>query len=100
MNIEIKEQNGLIVGILSGWLDTNEASQFLEDLKPLEANSDKHIVLDCNDLEYLCSLALRGMLKLRKECAAKGGHLVLKNVKGEVQKILTMTGFIKLFDIE
>jgi anti-anti-sigma regulatory factor len=40
------------------------------------------------------------MLKLRKESAAKGGKLVLKNVKGEVQKVLTMTGFIKLFDIE
>lgn len=35
-----------------------------------------------------------------KGCAAKGGKLVLKNVKGEGQKALTMTGFIKLFDIE
>ena len=29
MNIEIKEQNGTYVGILSGWLDTNESSQFI-----------------------------------------------------------------------
>ena len=100
MNIEIKEQNGVYVASLYGWLDTNEASQFLEDIKPLEANIDKHIVLDCDKLEYVCSLALRGMLKLKKESAAKGGKLVLKNVKGEVQKVLTMTGFIKLFDIE
>lgn len=100
MNIEIKEQNGIYVVTLNGWLDTNEASKFLEDIKPLEAHLDKHVVLDCNDLEYVCSLALRGMLKLKKESAAKGGKLVLKNVKGEVQKVLTMTGFIKLFDIE
>ena len=100
MNIEIKEQNGVYVASLYGWLDTNEASQFLEDIKLLEANIDKHIVLDCDKLEYVCSLALRGMLKLKKESAAKGGKLVLKNVKGEVQKVLTMTGFIKLFDIE
>ena len=46
MNIEIKEQNGTYVGILSGWLDTNAASQFMEDIKVLEENIDKSIVLD------------------------------------------------------
>ena len=54
MNIEIKEQNGTYVGILSGWLDTNESSQFIEDLKVLEENIDKPIVLDCKNLEYIC----------------------------------------------
>ena len=67
MNIEIKEQNGTYVGILSGWLDTNESSQFIEDLKVLEENIDKPIVLDCKNLEYICSLALRGLLKPPKE---------------------------------
>ena len=100
MNISIKEENGIIVAALSGWLDTNEASQFLENIKPLEDNISKTIILDCKDLEYVCSLALRGMLKLKKESAAQGGTLKLRNVAGEVQKVLTMTGFIKLFDIE
>jgi anti-anti-sigma factor len=100
MKIDINEQNGTYVVTLSGWLDTNESTKFLEDIKPLEEHIDQHIVLDCKELEYVCSLALRGMLKLKKESAAKGGKLVLKNVTGEVQKILTITGFIKLFDIE
>ena len=99
MNIEIIEQNGTLVANLSGWLDTNEATKFLEDIKPLEENIQRSIIIDCKDLEYLCSLALRGLLKLKKESAAQGGSLVLRNVNGEIQKILTMTGFIKLFDI-
>jgi anti-anti-sigma factor len=99
MNIDIKEQNGTYIATLSGWLDTNEATQFLEDIKPLEDNIEKSIIIDCKELEYVCSLALRGLLKLRKQSAANGGSLVLKNVTGEVQKILTLTGFIKLFDI-
>ena len=99
MNIEIKEQNGTYIVYLSGWLDTNEASKFLEETKPLEANIDKNIIIDCKELEYMCSLALRGLLKMKKESAAKGGSFVLTHVDGEVLKILTMTGFIKLFDI-
>ena len=63
MNIEIKEQNGSYLGILTGWIDTAD------------------------------------LLKLKKESAAKGGSLVLTHVGGEFQKILVMTGFIKLFNI-
>ncbi|MBQ3699574.1 MAG: STAS domain-containing protein [Prevotella sp.] len=99
MNIEIREQNGSYTGILSGWIDTNAASQFLDELKLLEENADKNIVLDCGALEYICSLGLRGLLKLKKTSAAKGGSLVLTKVGGEIQKILTMTGFIRLFEI-
>ena len=99
MNIEIKEQGGSYVGILTGWIDTAVASQFLEDLKLLMATANKNITLDCANLDYICSLGLRGLLQLKKESTAKGGSLVLTHVGGEVQKILTMTGFIKLFDI-
>ncbi len=99
MNIDIKEQNGSYIGILTGWIDTAEASQFLEDLKPLMDNADKSIELDCSRLEYICSLGLRGLLQLKKESAAKGGTMVLTHVEGEVEKILRLTGFNKLFDI-
>ena len=99
MNIEIKEQNGSFIGILSGWIDTAVATQFLEDMKPLMDHADKSIELNCTQLEYICSLGLRGLLQLNKESAAKGGTLILTHVEGEIQKILTMTGFIKLFDI-
>ncbi len=98
MNIEIKEQNGAYIGKLVGWIDTAEASEFLEDLKSLATNADKAITLDCAELEYICSLGLRGLLQLKKESVAKGGSLVLTHVGGEFQKILTMTGFIKLFE--
>ena len=99
MNIEIKEQNGSYLGILTGWIDTAEASQFLEDLKPLMANANKSIEFDCNQLEYICSLGLRGLLQLKKESAAKGGSMILTHVKGEVLKILLLTGFDRLLDI-
>jgi anti-anti-sigma factor len=99
MNIEIKEQNGSYIGILTGWIDTAAATQFINDMKPLMDNADKPIELDCSGLEYICSLGLRGLLQLKKTSAAKGGSLILTHIGGEVQKILTMTGFIKLFDI-
>ena len=99
MNIEIKERNGSYYGVLTGWIDTAVATQFLNDLTPLMDKADRSIVLDCEKLDYICSLGLRGLLKLKKESAARGGSLVLTHVEGEVLKIFTMTGFFKLFDI-
>ena len=99
MNIEIKEQLGSYIGILYGWIDTAEASQFLEDLNPLMTNAERSIELDCAKLEYICSLGLRGLLKLQKESAARGGSLILTHVDGEVLKILRLTGFDRLLDI-
>ncbi len=100
MNIDIKEENGTFLVALSGWIDTNVASEFMEALKPLIAKAGSRIVIDCKELEYMCSLGLRGLLTLKKESAAKGGTLILAHVGGEFQKILTMTGFVKLFDFE
>lgn len=99
MNIDIKEQLGSYIGILYGWIDTAEASQFLEDLNPLMTNAERRIELDCAKLEYICSLGLRGLLKLQKESAARGGSLILTHVDGEVLKILHLTGFDRLLDI-
>jgi len=99
MNIEIKEKDGSYVGILSGWIDTAEAEEFLKDLEKLMEKADKNIELNCEKLEYICSLGLRGLLQLKQKSALKGGKMVLTHVGGEVLNILTMTGFFKLFDI-
>ena len=53
MNIEIKESNGGYFAILSGWLDTNVATEFLEELKTLEEHADKAIELDCGKLDLI-----------------------------------------------
>ncbi|MBR3453972.1 MAG: STAS domain-containing protein [Bacteroidaceae bacterium] len=99
MNFEIKEKNGVYIGKPSGWIDTNAAPEFLEAIRQLEAQAGKSIQLDCTDLEYICSLGLRGLLKLKKESVAKGGTLELTNVQPEVMNILRMTGFDKLLTI-
>ena len=99
MNFEIKEENGVYTGKPSGWIDTNAAPDFLEALRKLEEKAGKAVQLDCTELEYICSLGLRGLLKLKKESAAKGGTLELLNVQPDVMNILRMTGFDKLLTI-
>lgn len=80
MNFEIKNENGVLTGILNGRLDSAIANQLEKDMQPLMDSADKDIVLDCTGLEYISSSGLRLFLALRKEVAKKGGTLALSHI--------------------
>lgn len=99
MTLEIKTENDVITGILSGRLDTVASARFAEDMKPLLEHADRQIVLDCSGLEYISSTGLRHFLILRKEVEQKGGKLVICHINDELRNVFTITGFFNLFDI-
>lgn len=100
MTLEIKENNGTVVGILNGRLDTAASAQFSKDMEPLVQNADKQIVLDCEALEFISSSGLRLFLSLRKATIAQGGNITIKNVSDEIKQVFAITGFVSLFNFE
>ena len=99
MVIDIQELNGGMTAFLDGRLDTPAAIKAQQDMTPLMENADKEITLDCTKLEYISSSGLRLFLALRKETAAKGGKVIIKNINDEIRKVFMMTGFFNLFEI-
>ena len=96
MVIDIQELNGGMTAFLDGRLDTPAAIKAQQDMTPLMENADKEITLDCTKLEYISSSGLRLFLALRKETAAKGGKVIIKNINDEIRKVFMMTGFFNL----
>lgn len=99
MYLEIKENDGILTGFLSGYIDTATAEQLGQEMKPLMQQASCAIEIDCSQLDYISSSGLRLLLSLRKQVAADGGSLVIKNINDEIRKVFTLTGFFKLFDI-
>lgn len=100
MELNITENGAIITAVLTGRLDTTSSSQFAVDMMPLMYNADKHIVIDCTNLEYVASSGLRQLLLLRKETIAKRGDVTLKNVTPGVRQVFTIAGFSSLFSFE
>lgn len=100
MTLDIIENNDVVTGILQGRLDTAASADFARDMQPLMDNADKHIVLDCQGLEFIASSGLRLFLSLRKQTIANGGDVTIKNVSAEVKQVFTITGFFSLFNFE
>ena len=99
MTINIQEQNGGYTASFIGRLDTPAAVKAQQDMTLLMENANKEITLDCTELEYISSSGLRLLLALRKEKAAKGGKVIIKNIIDEIRKVFMMTGFFNLFEI-
>lgn len=99
MNIRIEHEGNIVVARFAGRLDTAAAVEIMPDIQTLANQADKHIVLDCSELAYISSSGLRLFLTLRKESAAKGGKLQVRNINADIRQVFMMTGFISLFDI-
>ncbi|MBQ0103434.1 MAG: STAS domain-containing protein [Prevotellaceae bacterium] len=99
MNVEVKEIDGVLTGMLNGRLDTAAAEQCREDLKPLFETSGKALALDCTNLEFISSSGLRIFLELLKKATRDGGSLKVLNPNDDVRNIFQLIGFAKRFSL-
>ena len=83
-----------------GRLDTAAAVQTAEDIKPLLEATDREIILDCSELEYISSSGLRIFLTIRKEAAAHGCKVIIRHLNADICQVFIMTGFVSLFEIQ
>lgn len=98
MTVTITNTDKQIFATLTGRLDTAAAPQFARDIDPLMTNAHKHIILDCQNLEFVSSSGLRLLLSLRKQTIAMGGDVTIKGVNNDVKQVFTITGFYSLFN--
>ena len=98
MKTTINEQNGEMVAVLEGRLDTAAAVQTERDLQPLGECTGKNVVLDCHALEYISSSGLRLFLGVLKSAKAKGGRVFITGMNADIKNVFSMTGFTNLFE--
>ena len=99
MKINIINEGEQLIAQLSGRLDTAASAEITSDFQTLSDQANRHIILDCSQLEYISSSGLRLFLALRKESAAKGGKLQVRAINADIRQVFMMTGFISLFEI-
>ena len=98
MKTTIQEQEGNVVAILEGSLDTAAARETEEIMNPLNDVEGKDIIIDCTDLEYISSAGLRIFLGILQNVEEKGVHVYIKGVNAAVNDIFTITGFSNIFE--
>ena len=99
MTTTIQSTDTQMIALFTGRLDTAAAIETGEAVKPLMEAEHKEIILDCTNLEYISSSGLRIFLSVRKEAAAHGSKVIVRNINADIRQVFMMTGFISLFEI-
>ena len=98
MNVTIQEQDGNMVAILEGNLNTAAAAETEKAMSPLNDVEGKDIIIDCAGLEYISSAGLRIFLGILQNAQEKGGHVYIKGVNDAVNDVFLITGFNNIFE--
>ena len=91
-SVRLSEDGDINVVKIIGKLDSNTAPNLETALLKIDTNK---IRIDCSELEYISSIGLRILLRLRKESE----FMELINVNGLINEILSITGFDTVFNI-
>ena len=100
MKTTIEQLEGCTLVTLDGELNTAASAEVKNTLTPLIENGSGNIVIECKDLSYIASSGLRILLSILKRVKTNGDKLTLRNVNDKVNKIFSLTGFVKIFDFE
>ena len=98
MNTTIKEEDGKMVAILEGTLDSAAAAETEKAMSPLNDVNDKDIIIDCTDLAYISSAGLCIFLGILQNARGKGRHVYIKGINDSVRSVFTITGFSNIFE--
>ena len=99
MDITIQAQEGKTLVTLNGRIDTTNADRFQQEITPLMQGDKPDIEMDCSGMEYTSSQGLRMFLMLQKSVMARGGSLMLRNMRPQVREVFDITGFSNIIKI-
>lgn len=101
LSVEIKSANGgsAMVYRLRGSLDLATAPSMRAAL--LEAaNAGKHeIIVDLTQVEFLDSTGLGALIGAHRRAVENGGHVRLIVNEGQILRLLTITGLMRIFAV-
>ena len=101
MEIKEKQVDDVKVLSLTGSIDAMTAPKITEFIQGQVANGNTKLVADLSGVDYTSSAGLRVLLGAIKETRAQSGDLRLTGIQPDVQKVLSLSGFmniLKTFD--
>jgi len=98
MKLSYQDYDSICVLTLSGEFTADDVDQFERVTAERLANGARHVLLDCEHLEFVDSAGLETWLRLGERVGGGGGQLRLVNPEDSVATILSLTRLNKAFE--
>ncbi|MCK5202554.1 MAG: STAS domain-containing protein [Desulfobacterales bacterium] len=93
MEINQKEENGIVFLAFKGRLDGTSAPEAEETINTIFKGESNRLLFDFEFLEYLSSAGLRVILGAAKEMKRRDGKFVLCALNSYVKEVFEVSGF-------
>ncbi|MCK4984092.1 MAG: STAS domain-containing protein, partial [Desulfobacterales bacterium] len=93
MEIDQKEENGIVFIAFKGRLDGTSAPEAEETINTIFKGESNRLLFDFEFLEYLSSAGLRVILGAAKEMKRRDGKFVLCALNSYVKEVFEVSGF-------
>ena len=98
MEIEVRDEGGIPVAVVSGEIDSKTAPQAQDALLGAITDGGK-LLIEMSKDTFLSSAGLRMLLLVYRQAVAQSGKVALVGVSEEVKDTMSMTGFLKFFHV-
>jgi anti-sigma B factor antagonist len=99
MDITERVENGIIVFVLEGRIDTQGAVDLDLALQAAVSEGQYKMVLDMAEVRYICSAGLRTLADVFTKNREQGGDLKLVALNPKVLRVFRIIGFDKFFSV-
>ena len=99
MQIQKTQENGITVLKVIGQL-TSQTAPSLEAVINSVLETEKNLILDFSELDFLASSGIRVILSTMKKIKTQFGSLVIRNVNDVVMEVFEMTGLRDFINIQ
>ncbi len=93
-----RHEGPAVVLLLAGRLDSSSAPVLTARIAASVKRGGVHVVLDCEELDYISSAGLRAVLMGARACRREGGKLAVAALAPQCRTIMEMSGFLSVID--
>jgi anti-sigma B factor antagonist len=99
MELLDSKRSGTAIVSVKGRVDATSSSALEQRLLRLIKAGERHIVVDCAELDYISSAGLRALLVAVKQLNTSGGKMALGALKEDIHEVFDIAGFSSILSI-
>ncbi len=99
MDVTTERKDGVVSVRVEGRIDGSTARAFHEAIETQIADSDRAVIVDCEELSYIGSAGLRTVLSIAKTLSNRDTRFALYSLSEPVQKVFEKIGFDTIITI-
>ena len=97
--IEQREDGGISILHLNGYLDAHTAPHLEQALSKLVADKKFSIVVNCNELTYISSAGLGVFMAYIEDVRKNKGDIKMSNMNPKIYNVFDLLGFPLIYEI-